>query len=140
MTLKERDYEFLLKGVAIFLLSGRPSVCCRNLTLFFKVLLTVRHSNVIYTTKLIHTSLSLSLSLLFGFKTSTCFGHHLPIFRTHYTNAVLVSAVCGCRCGHESLFIPTTVRIYNRMKHSPKVRLCGTSCRWASDTRNMSRL
>jgi hypothetical protein len=47
---------------------------------------------ILNTTNLIHTSLSLSLSLLFGFKASTCFGHQLPIFRRHYTHAFLVSA------------------------------------------------
>jgi hypothetical protein len=62
----------------------------------FNVLLTVHHSNVINTSNLIHTSLSLSLSLslLFGFKASTCFGNHLPIFRRHYTNADLASVMC----------------------------------------------
>jgi hypothetical protein len=57
--------------------------------------------NVMNTTNLIHTLLllSLPLSLLFGFKASTCFVHHLSVFRRHYTNAVLVSVVCGCRCG-----------------------------------------
>jgi hypothetical protein len=58
----------------------------------------LRHSNAINTTNLMHTLLS--LLFLFGFKASTCFGHHLPIFRRHHTNAVLVSAVCvvdvGC--------------------------------------------
>jgi hypothetical protein len=29
----------------------------------------------------------------------TCFGHHLLIFWRHYTNAVLMSVVCGDRCG-----------------------------------------
>jgi hypothetical protein len=47
---------------------------------------------VINTTNLIHTLLS--LSLLFRFKASTCFGHHFPISRMHYTNLVLVSVVC----------------------------------------------
>jgi hypothetical protein len=65
---------------------------------------------VINATNLIHTS----LSLLFGFKASTCFGRHLPIFKRHYTNAVLVSVVRCCRCGlfaswgecYQSLLIP----------------------------------
>jgi hypothetical protein len=74
---------------------------CRANTVF-NVLLTVRNSNAINASNLIHTSFS--LSLLFGFKTSTCFGHHLPIFRRHYTNAVLVSVVCDDRCG-----LPTSI-------------------------------
>jgi hypothetical protein len=80
----------------------------------------MHQNNVINTTNLIHTllSLSLSLSLLFRFKASTCFGHHLPILRRYYTNAVLVSVVCSCRCGlfsggGETLLIPRTTHIYN---------------------------
>jgi hypothetical protein len=60
---------------------------------YFNVLLTVHHSNVINITNLILTLLLLSLSLLFRFKASTCFGHHLPIFRRRFTNSVLVSVV-----------------------------------------------
>jgi hypothetical protein len=59
----------------------------------FNGLLTLHHSNVINTYNLIHTLLSLSLSILFGFKASLYFGHHLPIIRRHYTNAVLVSGM-----------------------------------------------
>jgi hypothetical protein len=65
----------------------------------FNVLLTVHRSNVINTTNLIHTLLSRSHSLSFGFKVTTCFGHHLAIFRRHYTNAAFVSVVSGCSCG-----------------------------------------
>jgi hypothetical protein len=54
-------------------------------------------SDVLITTDLMQTSLSLSLS--FRFKVSTCFRHHFPIFGMHYTNAVLVSVVCSYRCG-----------------------------------------
>jgi hypothetical protein len=44
---------------------------------------------------LIHTS---HFTLL-RFTDSTCFGHYLPLLRRHYTNAGLVTVVCGCRCG-----------------------------------------
>jgi hypothetical protein len=37
--------------------------------------------------------------ILLRLKVSTCFGHYLPIFRRHYTDAALVTIVCGCRCG-----------------------------------------
>jgi hypothetical protein len=60
---------------------------------------------VINTTNLIHTL----LSFLFKFKASICFWHHLPIFRRRYTNAVLVSVVCGDRCG----LFSGTAHIYN---------------------------
>jgi hypothetical protein len=40
-----------------------------------------------------------SLFTLLSFTVSTCFGHCLPILRRHYTNAGLVTVVCGCRCG-----------------------------------------
>jgi hypothetical protein len=84
------------------------------------------NGDVINITNLIHTSLP--LSPLFMFKVSTCFGHHLPIFRGYYTNVVLVSVVYGCRCG---LFSPRIAHIYNRTQHSPKLRLCSASWRMA---------
>jgi hypothetical protein len=95
--------------------------------------------------KPIKWSLSLSFSLLFEFKGSKYFVNHLPIFRRHYTNAVLVSIVCGCRCGLfsgwvEALLISRTAHNYNRTQHLQKLRLCSAYWRWASDARNMSRL
>jgi hypothetical protein len=50
---------------------------------------------VISNTNLIHTS----LFTLLRFTVSTCFGHYLPILKRRYTNAGLVTVVCGCRCG-----------------------------------------
>jgi hypothetical protein len=60
---------------------------------------------VISNTNLIHTS----LFALLRFTVSTCLGHYLPILRRHYTNAGLVTVVCGCRCGLVSGCGKTTV-------------------------------
>jgi hypothetical protein len=58
------------------------------------------------------------------FKVATCFGHYLPIFRRHYTNATLVAILCGCTPPHKN----------------PNLRCCRASWRGASIARNRSRL
>jgi hypothetical protein len=42
-------------------------------------------------TTLMHFTITFTLLKL---KASTCFGHHLPILRRHYTNTVLVGVAC----------------------------------------------
>jgi hypothetical protein len=71
------------------------------------------------------------------------FRHYLPILRRHYTNANLVTIVCGWsrdvgryQCSH----IPRPNHIYNRTQWSPNLRSCSASWRWASNSRNMLRL
>jgi hypothetical protein len=58
-------------------------------------------NHVINTTNLIHTRFTFNYTLL-RFEALTCFGHYLPIFRRHYTNAGLVTVVCGSRWGFVS--------------------------------------
>jgi hypothetical protein len=51
--------------------------------------------DLITRTNLIHFTFTF---IILKLKASTCFGHHLPILRKHYTNTVLVGVACCYRC------------------------------------------